>query len=210
MTKAPTEKYDGEFTFVPTELLTAKLEAGQVIFTTEDDVPIENPQKTANIQAVWPGWICWDECTESGSIKVVNHAGWFSAVISLSWTRTGLTSAPQHETDGHVCRENGSGGSISMTMDCTINFNIPSSSLKPWLSFSPKTRRLSPPLTASLTPGRMTTGSFRSSWATTRFMSALLRLTTRQRASSGTTAGRRNRAVYLCRWRVGLCYSERR
>ena len=59
-TKAPTEKYDGEFTFV-TELPTAKLEAGQVIFTTEDDVPIENPQKTANIHLSLDGFD-WDEC----------------------------------------------------------------------------------------------------------------------------------------------------
>ena len=117
-TKAPTEKYDGEFTFV-TEAPTAKLEAGQVIFTTDDDVPVENPEKVGNIHLSLDEFD-WDECTESGSIKVTNHAGILSGYFLV---------LDKEELEGRnmklavmFIQRTGSGGSISMTMDCTINF----------------------------------------------------------------------------------------
>ena len=117
-TKAPTEKYDGEFTFV-TEQPTFKLEPGQVIFTTEDDAPIENPEKVANIHLSLDEFD-WDECTESGSIKVTNYqdvlSGYFLVLDKEELEGRNMKLAVM------FIQRTGSGGSISMTMNCTINF----------------------------------------------------------------------------------------
>ena len=117
-TKAPTEKYDGEFTFLA-EAPTTKLEPKQVIFTNEDGAPVENPEKVANIHLSLDGFD-WDECTESGSIKVTNHVGILSGYFLV---------LDKEELEGRnmkllvmFIQRTGSGGSISMTMDCTINF----------------------------------------------------------------------------------------
>ena len=117
-TKAPTEKYDGEFTFVA-EAPTTKLEPGQVIFTNEDGAPSENPEKVANIHLSLDEFD-WDECTESGSVKVTNHAGVLSGYFLV---------LDKEELEGRnmkllvmFIQRTGSGGSIGITMDCTMNF----------------------------------------------------------------------------------------
>ena len=62
----------------------------------------------------------WDECTESGSIKVTNNAGVLSGYFLV---------LDKEELEGRnmklavmFIQRTGSGGSISMTMNCTINF----------------------------------------------------------------------------------------
>ena len=97
------------------EAPTTKLESNQVIFTNEDGAPIENPEKVANIHLSLDGFD-WDECTESGSIKVTNHAGVLSGYFLV---------LDKEELEGRnmkllvmFIQRTGSGGSICMTMDC--------------------------------------------------------------------------------------------